>query len=169
MTYVIRPARLEDVPLLGPVETRAGQLFHDVGLGHLAGEFMVPEKAASFVRAGGAFVAADEADKPAGFLMAGPLEEAVYIYEVSVDPDHGRRGLGGRLLERAANYARERGMARLTLATFSDVPWNAPYYAKHGFEIVPRDAWSPCFHLLHESESNAGLPMERRCFMRKEL
>ena len=39
----------------------------------------------------------------------------------------------GRLLEAAMDEARSRGYERLTLRTYADVPWNAPFYARVGF------------------------------------
>lgn len=169
MQYDIRPARLDDVPHLGPVELRAGEMFRSVGLGYLAGDHMEPDMAASFVRAGGTFIAVDDVDRLVGFLMSAPLDRAVHIYEVSVDPAHGRQGLGGRLLDAAAAHAKATGGGLLTLSTFRDVPWNAPFYAKHGFAAVARENWTPGFFVLHQREKDAGLPMERRCFMRKEV
>jgi hypothetical protein len=35
-----------------------------------------------------------------------------------------------------ADHARTLGLTSLTLTTFRDVPWNAPFYAKLGFEYV---------------------------------
>lgn len=169
MTYAIRPARLDDVPHLGPVEVKAGEMFRGIGLDDLAGDFMAPEMAASFVRTGGCFVAVHETDGLAGFAMASPLDRAMHLHEMSVDPAHGRLGLGGRLLETIAGHAQSCGFAAVTLSTFSDVAWNAPFYARHGYAIVAPEAWTPGFFILHQREADAGLPLNRRCFMRKEL
>jgi ribosomal protein S18 acetylase RimI-like enzyme len=45
---------------------------------------------------------ADEADEPAGFLMAHVVDGCLHIDQVSVDPGSARRGLGRALLEHAA-------------------------------------------------------------------
>jgi hypothetical protein len=47
--------------------------------------------------------------------------------------EHGRRGIGGRLLETVCTSAREHGYAAVTLSTFRDVPWNDPFCRRHGF------------------------------------
>jgi hypothetical protein len=31
----------------------------------------------------------------------------------------------------------------VTLTTYRDARWNAPFYAKHGFVVVPPDRWTP--------------------------
>ncbi|MDF5808077.1 GNAT family N-acetyltransferase [Pseudomonas aeruginosa] len=48
-------------------------------------------------------------------------------------PGHQQQGLG-RLLERAVTYAHASHCRALTLTTFCDVPWNAPFYARLGFQ-----------------------------------
>src|SRR5690349_18843714 len=55
-----------------------------------------------------------------------------YVEEMDVLTDHGRRGLGGRLLEAVCTWAREQGHPAVTLSTFRDVPWNGPFYRDTG-------------------------------------
>jgi hypothetical protein len=40
------------------------------------------------------------------------------------------------LLDRAAADAAAKGLRALTLTTFAEVPWNAPYYARCGFRVL---------------------------------
>lgn len=169
MSYQIRLATLDDVPALGPVEVAAGQLFKTVGMGHLSHKFMEPEMAAAFVRAKGCFVAEAEDGALAGFAMSSPLDHSVFVHEISVDPAHGRRGIGQRLLNAVSDWAKALGKPAVTLSTFTDVPWNAPYYGRQGFSVVEREDWSPAFFIIHAHEEESGLPIDRRCFMRKEL
>ena len=114
-------------------------------------------------------VAADDHDVPVGFALIGFLDRELYLYELDVAPPHGRRGLGRRLVEAVLAFAVSEGTASVTLSTFRDIPWNGPFYAKAGFREVPRNQWTPAFHLLHARQIEAGLPVELRCFMRKEL
>jgi GNAT superfamily N-acetyltransferase len=93
----------------------------------------------------------------------------MYIHELDVSPPHGRRGLGRRLIDAASAFAAAEGTPAVTLSTFRDIPWNGPFYAKAGFREVPRNQWTPAFHLLHHREAELGLPVDRRCFMRKAL
>ena len=57
----------------------------------------------------------------------------------------------------------------MTLSAFRDVAWNGPFYARLGFCYLTRPDWTPALYLLHHREADAGLPVERRVFMRKEL
>ena len=57
-------------------------------------------------------------------------------------PDYGRRGIGRALLRAAVDWAATRGYDELSLATYRDVPWNAPFYASEGFvQRGPVDDW----------------------------
>ena len=46
------------------------------------------------------------------------------------------RGLGRRLVALAADHTRALGLASVTLNTFRDVAWNAPFYEKLGFRVL---------------------------------
>jgi len=66
------------------------------------------------------------------------LEErgTAHLQQLAVDPAHGRRGLGTALLNACCEEARLRGYSQLSLTTFRDVPYNAPWYARLGFVII---------------------------------
>ena len=170
MAYTIRRARPSEYPLLPKIERAAGTLFETVD-GLALGP--IEPSSVAFIEAvgrnGAVLVAADDKDVPVGFVLAGFLDRALYIYELDVSPAHGRRGLGRRLVDAACACAAGEGASAVTLSTFRDIPWNAPFYAKVGFREVPRKQWTPAFHLLHHREVELGLPVDRRCFMRKEL
>lgn len=170
MTYTIRLARPSDYPLLPEIERAAGTLFRTVSwLPGLPGEPASVEIIEATARCGAVFVAADESDMPVGFALTGFLDRALHIHELDVAPAHARRGLGRRLVEQACAFAKAEGAPAVTLATFREVPWNGPFYASAGFREVPRNQWTPAFHLLHHLEKGLGLPVEHRCFMRKAL
>jgi Acetyltransferase (GNAT) family len=67
------------------------------------------------------------------YLLADLVDGTMHIEQVSVHPDCARRGVGRSLLEHAAGRASAAGLPALTLTTFSEVPWNAPYYERCGF------------------------------------
>jgi hypothetical protein len=68
------------------------------------------------------------------------------------------------LMQAAESFARARNLRSLTLTTFTDVPWNAPWYSRLGFELESCDARLSALVLM---EVERGLP--RRCGMRKIL
>ena len=116
---------------------------------------------------GGVFVAATAGeDLPVGFILVGMLDRAAHIYEVSVSEDHGRQGLGRRLIDEASRFAGAEGMQAVTLSTFRDIPWNGPLYERLGFRELDRVEWTPALFLLYRLEVERGLPVARRIFMR---
>jgi hypothetical protein len=102
-------------------------------------------------------------------VIASIREEAAYVEEMDVLPSHGRRGLGARLLACVCAWARAEGHAAVTLSTFRDVPWNGPFYRKHGFRDLQPAEWTPGMRAIRANEARHGLRVEARVFMRREL
>jgi len=90
-----------------------------------------------------------------------------HLEQVSVLPQHGRRGTGARLVRAAAEEARWDGFGELSLCTYRHVPWNGPFYAGLGFEVVePAGVLAE----LRERERAMGLDEAgERVVMRLEL
>ena len=97
------------------------------------------------------------------------LPPALHIRELSVHGDHQGRGLGRALLQTAIDHARSIGCATVTLTTFIDVPWNAPFYARCGFVRLDDPPAESALGVILAQEMRAGLPGERRCAMRLDL
>jgi len=168
--YTIRLVRNDEVAALPAIEIKAGALFADAGLQDVADNPPADlDYIESFRRAGAVHVAVSDRGEPVGFALSGLLDGGGHLYELSVDPAHGRRGLGARLVEAACNMAYARGARDMTLSTFRDLPWNGPFYKKLGFRDLAPSEWTPGLHVLHAREIDIKLPVERRCFMRKEL
>ncbi|MFN4355553.1 GNAT family N-acetyltransferase [Parvibaculum sp.] len=169
MTYEIRQARPDDFRHFGVIESAAAALFADAGLPEIAShEPTGLEFIEATANAGVVFTATGNG-MPVGFILGAPLDRHMHIYELSVHPSHGKRGLGRRLVEAVCTHARERGFDAVTLSTFRDIPWNGPFYVSCGFRELARNEWTPALLLAHYREEDLGLPIERRCFMRKEL
>jgi GNAT superfamily N-acetyltransferase len=90
-----------------------------------------------------------------GFVHVLEAEGLAHLEQLSVLPEHGRRGYGRMLVGAAKDEARQRGYAWLTLRTYADVPWNAPFYARAGF--VEEDAATPFHRRLIDTEVRLGL------------
>jgi GNAT superfamily N-acetyltransferase len=121
-----------------------------------------------YQRAGRAWVAVDGAEVVA-YLLVDVLAGAAHVEQVSVDPGHARQGIGRRLIDTAAAWARRQGLEALTLTTFEHVPWNAPYYARLGFTVVAESALSPELRSVRQDERRRGLDRWPRVAMRKPL
>ncbi|GLW75025.1 GCN5 family N-acetyltransferase [Kitasatospora phosalacinea] len=165
-----REVRVEELPLLQEIERAAGGCFREVGMDAIADDepFSVPELTA-FLDAGLAWVAVDGADRPVAYLVAERVDDALHVEQVSVHPSHARRGVGRGLLEHLAARAAAEGVPALTLTTFADVPWNAPYYARCGFRPVPEDALGPGLRAVRAREAAHGLDRWPRLVMRRPL
>lgn len=166
----IRPAAFGDLPALQDVERAAGAPFRDLGMPEIADdEPPALDTLERFRRAGRCWVAADERDRPAAYLIAEPVDGALHVEQVSVHPRAAGRGVGRSLIAHAAAHARAEGLAALTLTTFAEVPWNAPYYARLGFRTLAGSDLTPGLRRIRAEESGHGLARWPRVCMRLDL
>lgn len=166
----IRPATAADLPLLGDIERAAGECFRTVDMPEIAeDEPLALDRLDAYRRSGLAWVAADAADRPIAYLIAEPVDGALHIEQVSVHPDWAHRRIGRTLIEAAAQAAAERGLESLTLTTFTEVPWNAPYYTRCGFTPIPDDRLTPGLQHLRAEEAAHGLDRWPRTAMTRRL
>lgn len=126
----LRPATLDDSQQIEAVENAADQLLID-----WLGATLWPSAASGAERlAQTGFLLVLELDGAViGFAHVLDVGPIAHLEQLSVAPEHGRQGHGGRLLKAAIAEARRRGHRRMTLRTYADVPWNAPFYRRHGF------------------------------------
>lgn len=110
---------------------------------------------------------AEIAGRLVGYLAGRVDEQRLHIDEVDVLRTHQGQGIGRQLLETAVAYARASGLVALSLTTFRNVPWNAPFYATFGFrEWDPRDAPAAIGEAL---ASEAAWGLQDRCAMVMDL
>jgi GNAT superfamily N-acetyltransferase len=133
----IRRPRSDELEALMAIEREAGALFATIGMPEIAYDDpgTVPELE-PFRADGRAWVAVDDDDRPIAYLISAVVDDCAHIEQVSVAPAHAHRGLGAALIDHLASVAAAEGRAALTLTTFRDVPWNAPYYERLGFRVV---------------------------------
>jgi GNAT superfamily N-acetyltransferase len=167
---LIRASRAAELAVLQGIERAGGQMFSDFRMPEIAQyePWPLPILTAS-QEAGRLWVMADEADEPAGFLMARVVDGCLHIDQVSLDPGSARRGLGRALLEHAASQAAADGIPALTLTTFAQVPWNAPYYARCGFRVLDDAELTPGLRAIRHDEAGLGLDRWPRVCMRRDV
>jgi hypothetical protein len=75
---------------------------------------------------------------------------------------------GRALFDYAAELAAAAGVPAVTLTTFAEVPWNAPYYLRCGFRVVGDAEVSPGLRAIRQRE---GVVLHRwpRVCMRRDL
>jgi GNAT superfamily N-acetyltransferase len=132
---LVRPAEPADLALLPAVEAAADRRFVPLGITDLP----PPATAAERARAWRVLVVGRPVS---GLAVLGRVDGDVHLEQLSVHPAHGGRGLGAALLAAAVAAARAVGAPRVTLTTYADVSWNAPWYARQGFvetDVVGRD------------------------------
>ena len=136
--YAIRPYRRADAALLPKVEARAAELFAAYGYASLGAIPALPEDAFNAIASENrTFVAAHEDDGAIGFAMCGQIGSFLHLKELSVAPEHGRRGLGSALLDAVIAESVALKLDGVSLSTFRSVPFNAPFYKRHGFVEEP--------------------------------
>jgi len=132
----IRLARAEDLPFLAGIEDAGDTLF-----GERFGAVDWPAASPGEERAaepGILLVAAADDGTVVGFTHVLELDGHWHLEQIAVDPAHGRQGIGAALLEATHGELVVRGAREVTLTTYADVPWNAPFYARHGYvELDP--------------------------------
>ncbi|MFI0738965.1 GNAT family N-acetyltransferase [Streptomyces sp. NPDC021100] len=179
----IRPPHPAELPLLQDVERAAGERFHEVGMAEIAADEPLPlDELEAYRRAGRAWVVteaggrdadggpgADGASPVVAYLLADRIDGNLHVEQVSVHPDAARRGVGRALLEHLAAVARAAEIPALTLTTFADVPWNAPYYERCGFRRLAADEITPELRAVREREAAHGLDRWPRVCMRREV
>ena len=168
LNITVRPTRPGDVTALPAIERAAGERFRDYPeLAWLAeGEVISAEQHLDYAERGLSWLALAN-DQPVGFILAELHVSSLFIVELSVHLDWQGKGIGRRLIACVADQARKRGLASLTLTTFRDVPWNAPFYARLGFEMIT--TLTPELREKREEEMAHGLAYDARCGMRLPL
>jgi GNAT superfamily N-acetyltransferase len=167
---MIRAARADELERLRGIEVAAGEIFRSCGMDAIADdEPLTVTELALFQARGGALVFADASDVPVAYLLIGHLDGNAHVEQLSVHPSHARRGLGSELLDGAEKWAQAEGLTWLTLTTFRDVPWNAPYYRRLGFEELDPETMDPGLRGIVECEALVGLDRWPRIAMRRRV
>jgi GNAT superfamily N-acetyltransferase len=144
----VRVADDADLAELPAVEAAADELFVPLGITDLP----APGTPEQWAHAWRVLVAG----RPVrGFAVLELLDGAVHLEQLSVDPAHGRQGIGAALLAATLDTARQHGADRVTLLTYADVPWNAPWYARRGWQVTTE--LTPGLQALRRREVALGL------------
>ncbi|WP_447003034.1 GNAT family N-acetyltransferase [Saccharothrix isguenensis] len=158
----IRPARPEELPLLPEIERASGEPFRDFGMPEIADDDPMPLETLAHLNV---WVAADP--HPVAWVAVEVVDGAAHVEQISVHPDHARRGIGAALLDHVGQWASVRGLDALTLTTFRDIPWNGPYYHRLGFHEMAE--LFPGLRAVVEAETARGLDPSTRVCLRRPL
>jgi len=151
MSMEPRPARETDLAVLPEIERSGDAMFADLGIVFPPGPMVIETmigKGADILVAG---------NPPVGFAAVRELDGAAHLEQISVRSDLVGNGIGGRLLKVVLARAAEEGAPGVSLLTFRDVPWNGPWYARHGFAVLPEERWTPGLRAHWNAEVGARL------------
>ncbi|HEU5473379.1 MAG TPA: GNAT family N-acetyltransferase [Actinophytocola sp.] len=167
---MIRAADEADLETVRDIERAAGRPFAAIGMNQVAEDEAPPlELLRQYVVGQRIWVWVDERDRPVGYLMASVVDGNAHLAQVSVHPDWAHRRIGAALVEQLASWARERDLPAITLTTFTEIPWNAPYYQRLGFRTLPDDELTAGLREIRRTEAAAGLDRWPRTTMRRDL
>ncbi|MEC5178717.1 GNAT family N-acetyltransferase [Arthrobacter sp. CG_A4] len=157
----VRTATPEDLAALPVLEAAADRLLAAELAHHVlpAPELATPIEPLFMLVAG---------NPPVGFAGVDEVGGQAHLEQLSVHPDFAGRGIGRSLVEAAIDAARGRGYRAMSLCTFADVPFNAPFYASCGFKEVAQPGKG--LAALRTREAKLGLDaLGRRIAMRIRL
>ena len=112
---------------------------------------------------------ADDGGQVVGFGACQACEDALHLWELAVRHERQGEGVGHAIVAASAELARLRGLPAVTLSTFRDIAWNAPFYARLGFVEIKEAARNPRLTLIRQREADLGLDVANRCTMRLAL
>jgi len=171
---VIRQASPDEIDEMVSIDVDACTLYDQAGLDADLGPehpYSVAERACwtRCAREGNAFVA-DPPDAPpvgllVGLLVLDRIDGAPYLEQLSVRRTAMGQGLGRRLLARAIEWA---GREPLWLTTYDHIPWNRPFYERHGFVTIPESACPPGIVAILDDQRRALPAPEQRIAMRRK-
>ncbi|MDJ0313822.1 GNAT family N-acetyltransferase [Arthrobacter sp. H35-D1] len=150
----IRPAALREFALLPFIEAEADAAFAGLDPAIETASFPAPGTAGEFAEAFHIMVAGRP---PVGFVRLEIVDGQAHVAQLAVHADHARKGIGRALLVAAKAWAQEAGFRSITLTTFKDVPFNAPFYATCGFTALAPGQWGAGLAAIRRQEQELGL------------
>lgn len=149
---VVRPARADELDAVGALTVRAYREFGYFDDGVAPGYVNELANARSRFANAELLVAVDADDRLLGTVtIALPGTEYAEVSRdgelefrmLAVDPDAGRRGIGGALVQAVLDRARSLGLARVVLCSQDRMTSVHKVYERHGFHRLPDRDWDP--------------------------
>ena len=164
--YLVRLAKEKELFLLNELENAAAEIFRDtkyaleINQECLSLELLKQQHQQNLV-----WIAVTESDRPVGFAVVLIIDGLAHLHELSVTPQYGRQGIGTKLTQEVINWAKKANFPAITLSTFRNIPWNAPFYRRLGFQEIPPVEIGQDLDNIRNKEAAAGLPIEERILM----
>lgn len=153
-----RTGRVHDVAAIQAVEVDAGQRFRDVAMAPVAEDKPPDGRLLRRYIDGDQLWVATHGRDVVGYAMAQRIDDHAHVDQVSVIRRFAGQRIGATLLQTAGDWAHAQGAHQLTLFTFENVPWNAPYYRRLGFVDVDPESIGPGLKKIWDLELLTDLP-----------
>jgi GNAT superfamily N-acetyltransferase len=167
-SYQVRRAHERDVSLLQAIELDAARSYAAFAATRFCLD--LPARDAGehrTAREHGLALVAERADIAVGFILVVPTDGSAHIMEFGVRQAEQGRGCGRILMRDAEAWAVEAGFDEMTLTTYRDIPWNAPFYARLGYRVLDVGPDRPELASLMSEEIRMGLFRAPRIAMYK--
>lgn len=165
----IRLATTDDVPKVAPLEAAAAEVYRTIGMDAIADDAPIAESLLlQAVEEQRLWVAVEYGELRA-YLLGDFLPESLHIDQVTVHPDAARRGIGALVIESASSDERAKERGCVTLTSFANVPWNAPYYERIGFMDIAESEWPAGIAEKVAEDQENGISRWPRVVMRRDI
>lgn len=161
----IRPALASEFNALRAVELAASATLRAAGAVTGAPSAASVEELQGYLNQDLLYVACDAEGLIAGFCGGSVAGRFLHLGEVDVHPAWQQKGLGRRLLTALLDIGRARGLVGATLTTDRLAPFNMPFYATLGFQLLEAKATPPWLREILQLEVERGLDPLRRVGM----
>lgn len=137
----IRLASADEIHKVAPLEHAAAEMYREIGMDAIADDAPPAESELLQAVEEQRLWFAVEYGVLKAYLLGDYLPQSLHIDQVTVHPDASRRGLGALMIESVSADPRSKERGLITLTSFANVPWNAPYYERIGFIDIPESEW----------------------------
>jgi putative acetyltransferase len=158
--YAIRHAEPIHIPVLNSIELAAATIFPKGSIPEQVFRERVPIPVLTeAMKKARLWVALREGDNtPVGYALLRIEDDgSALLAQLDVHPEHGRKKLGTALVRRVIKAVHGMGSRELYLTTFSNVPWNAPWYGKLGFRPLAAEEQPEWVRVILKEERGRGL------------
>ena len=169
MNLVIRDGREADIPALCEIERDAAQAYRTVGYDFCAeGAVRDAVEHMRGINHGALFVSEID-DVLSGFILLWPVDGHAHIAEISVAERFQKKGIGRALIAKGEDWARNAGYSAITLTTFIEISWNAPFYRSIGYQEFNPGTNETELAAVQATEAAFGFHAKPRTVMIKRL
>ena len=168
---MIRYARLDELQAIRAVEMSAEKALVEAGIEfpENSEELYSDLEYSDAIRNKYLRVAQAEDGSVLGFYFWKVVDGDAYLAEIDVRQESQGQGAGSDLLEDFCEVVERDGFRKAWLTTFRDLPFNAPWYARSGFEVVGVEECGPEMKAVWQHEVDCNTLVAPRVIMCKRL